>query len=389
MSAPVSGALARESIETPFPIQRLVIPEAVTGRDILAKSPTGSGKTLAFAVPIVERLEPSSPRPAALILTPTRELAMQVGEHFRPIAKARGLRVATVYGGVPIGPQAKKAASAHIVVGTPGRLRDLVSRGVLSLKRIQIVVLDEADRMLDMGFRPQVDWLIAKLPGERQTMFFSATLDGAVGAMADEYTRDARRCESVPEKPEEAVPIDHRFVPVTAETKVETLVELLGEERGLALVFVRTKRGADRLARRLERHDVRAVSLHGDKTQAARTRALERFESGRISTLVATDLAARGLDLSRITHVINFDPPAEGKDYVHRVGRTGRAGRSGVGITLVLPEQQADVSRVALRLGHDEEFRREGMKVAPARLVYSGRRGRNNRWGPVRSRRKI
>jgi superfamily II DNA/RNA helicase len=388
-SRAVETALERRGIRTPFPIQSLVVPDALAGRDILAKSPTGSGKTLAFAVPIVERLEPGAARPAALVLVPTRELAAQVADELGPLADARGLAVATVYGGVPIPAQAKRAKGAHVLVATPGRLEDLASRRLIRLDGIRILVLDEADRMLDMGFKPQVDRIVNRLRPSRQTMFFSATLHGEVGQMADAYTRDPRFHEARPLLEVDAAEVEHRFVPVTAENKVETLVELLGQTQGLALVFVRTKRGADRLVRRLERHGIKAAALHGDKTQAARERALEQFESGRVSTLVATDLAARGLDLEHITHVINFDPPAERTDYVHRVGRTGRAGRGGTGITLVLPEQQADVSRVAARLGHAEQFEREGMTVAPPRLVYSSRRGRNNRWGSARPRRKI
>jgi superfamily II DNA/RNA helicase len=220
-------------------------------------------------------------------------------------------------------------------------------------------------------------------------MFFSATLDGEVGRIADAYTRNARLHEAALPSAREQGDVEHLFVPVTPENKVERLVELLSAERGLALVFVRTKRGADRLVRKLDPHGVRAVAMHGDKTQAAREKALARFESGKVSTLVATDVAARGLDLDQVTHVINFDPPAEGKDYVHRVGRTGRAGRDGTGITLVLPDQQADVSRVAALLGHAEQFEREGMEVAPPRLVYSSPRGRNSKWGPPRRRRKV
>jgi len=389
LSASVADALAAGSIVTPFPVQALVIPDALTGRDVLVKSPTGSGKTLAFAGPIVELLDGSGKRPSALVLVPTRELAAQVADDFAPIARARGLRVAAVFGGVGIPAQAKKAAQAHILVATPGRLEDLVSRRLVNLDGVRILVLDEADRMLDMGFRPQVDRIVRRLSSERQTMFFSATLHGEVGQMAGEYTRNARRHESKPPEEWESTGVEHLFVPVTAENKVEKLVELLAKERGLALVFVRTKRGADRLVRKLERHDVKAVAMHGDKTQSAREKALARFGSGKVSTLVATDVAARGLDLTEITHVINFDPPAEGTDYVHRVGRTGRAGRGGTGITLVLPEQQVDVSRVAAKLGHGEQFEREGMTVAPPRLVYSSRRGRNSKWGPSRPRRKI
>ena len=389
LSASVTDVLARNSITTPFPIQALVIPDAIAGRDVLAKSPTGSGKTLAFAGPIVERLDGSGGRPSALVLVPTRELASQVAGDFAPIAKTRGLKVAAVFGGVGIPAQAKAAAQADILVATPGRLEDLVSRKMVKLDSVQILVLDEADRMLDMGFRPQVDRLVRRLSRDRQTMFFSATLHGEVGQMAGEYTRDARVHEAKHPEKWESASVEHLFVPVTAENKIEKLVELLSAERGLALVFVRTKRGADRLVRKLERHDVKAVAMHGDKTQGAREKALARFESGKVSTLVATDVAARGLDLDEITHVINFDPPAEGTDYVHRVGRTGRAGRSGTGITLVLPEQQADVSRVASRLGHADQFAREGMTVAAPRVVYSSRRGRNSKWGPSRPRRKI
>jgi superfamily II DNA/RNA helicase len=387
-SAPVVETLARRAIETPFAIQLLVLPDALAGRDLLAKSPTGSGKTLAFGVPIVERVDQRGARPSAVVLVPTRELAAQVAEELDDIARAKGLRVAAVYGGVAIAPQAKRAAGAHILVATPGRLEDLVSRKLVRLDGVRILVLDEADRMLDMGFRPQVDRIVRRVPSARQTMFFSATLDGEVGQMASAYTNAPCRHEAQLPTEAEAGEVDHRFVPVTDETKVEKLVELLTTERGLALVFVRTKRGADRLVRKLERHDVAAVAMHGDKTQAARERALARFESGKVSTLVATDVAARGLDLDQITHVINFDPPVEGKDYVHRVGRTGRAGRSGTGITLVLPEQQADVSRVAARLGHGETFASEGMEIAPPRVVYSSRR-RNSKWGPSRPRRKI
>jgi superfamily II DNA/RNA helicase len=289
---------------------------------------------------------------------------------------------------MPIHSQAKRAREAHVLVATPGRLQDLIDRRAVTLDEVSILVLDEADRMLDMGFKPQVDRIVRRLPRERQTMFFSATLDGEVGELARAYTHDALRVEA--ELPHEHAPgeIDHHFVAVTAENKVEKLVELLRAERGLALVFVRTKRGADRLAKRLAYHQVDAVTMHGDKTQAQRERALARFENGRVTTLIATDVAARGLDLSDVTHVINYDPPEDEKTYTHRVGRTGRAGRSGTGVTLVLPDQQSDVSRVARLNGQQERFAETGMRVAPARVVYSGRR-RGSKWGPSRPRRKI
>ena len=388
VSTPVIEALAERSITDPFTIQIRVVPDALAGRDILAKSPTGSGKTLAFGLPIVEVTDRKAATPAALVLVPTRELASQVADELAAIAKPKQLRVAAVYGGASMADQTKRVRGAHVIVATPGRLEDMVSRRLVDITRIRILVLDEADRMLDMGFQPQVDRIVRRLPRDRQTMFFSATLDGEVGRIAGEYTRDALRHEAELPVSRERGEVDHHFVPVTAEDKVEKLVELLQADRGLALVFVRTKRGAERLVRKLERQGVSAVAMHGDKTQAAREKALARFESGAVRTLVATDVAARGLDLDDVTHVINFDPPAEGKDYVHRVGRTGRAGRSGTGITLVLPDQQADVSRFAARLGHGETFESAGMKVAPPRLVYSSR-GRNSRWGSPSRRRKI
>jgi superfamily II DNA/RNA helicase len=380
VSKPVAEALAARSIDAPFIIQSLVVPDALAGEDILAKSPTGSGKTLAFGLPIVERLDPRSPTPAALVLVPTRELASQVADDIGVIAAAKGMKVTAVYGGVSMADQAKRVKTAQILVATPGRLEDLVSRRLVSLAGVTILVLDEADRMLDMGFQPQVDRLVRRLPSDRQTMLFSATLDGEVGRIANSYTRDPRVHEAGLPPAREQGEVDHHFIAVTADSKLDKLIELLTAERGLALIFVRTKRGADRLARKLAAAGIPSEAMHGDKTQAAREKALARFESGRVTTLVATDVAARGLDLSEITHVINFDPPTEDKGYVHRVGRTGRAGRNGTGITLVLPDQQEEVSRVAARLGHTETFESSGMSVAQPRLVYSGR-GRGSKWG--------
>ncbi len=240
--------------------------------------------------------------------------------------------------------------------------------------------------MLDMGFKPQVDRIVKRLPRDRQTMFFSATLDGEVGELAHAYTSSPVRIEAELPSDHSSGEVEHLFVPVTADTKVETLIGLLEAERGLALVFVRTKRGADRLARKLEQRGVRALAMHGDLSQGQRQRALERFDSGRVTTLIATDVAARGLDLDDVTHVINFDPPEDGKAYTHRVGRTGRAGRSGTGVTLVLPDQQADVSRVARLNGHHETFADTGMKTAAPRLVYTSRR--RGGWGSTRQRRR-
>lgn len=375
VSAPVSKALARRDIHVPFKIQGLVMADALAGRDVLAKSRTGSGKTLAFAIPIVERVRPGGSRPKALVLVPTRELCVQVTDDFRDIARAKNLKVASVYGGTALREQAAKAAKADILVATPGRLEDIAERKLVKLDSIEILVLDEADRMLDMGFQPQVDRLVRRIPKRRQTMFFSATLDGRVGYMAKAYTNHPVTHEVVTKRPtvEQA---EHRFVPVNEHNKVDKLIELLGEERELTLVFVRTKRGADRLTQRLKQRGVTALALHGDLNQGQRKRALNRFETGAVDVLVATDVAARGLDLDDITHVINYDPPQDHKDYVHRIGRTARAGRSGTGVTLVTSKQQADVSIVASELNLKEEFEAEGLKVAKPRRVYSsGRRG--------------
>jgi ATP-dependent RNA helicase RhlE len=380
VSAEVASALEERGIVTPFPIQALVLPDALAGLDVLAKAPTGSGKTFAFGLPVVERTTPADGAPSVLVLVPTRELAAQVADELELIGRQKGLRVAAVYGGAPIASQAKRARGAHVLVATPGRLQDLVERRLVSLDRVRTLVLDEADRMLDMGFKPQVDRLVRRLPRVRQTMLFSATLDGEVGELARAYTSNPVRVEARLPESDDQGEVVHTFIAVTADGKLNRLIEELEADRELALVFVRTKRGADRLARKLHARDVPALALHGDMSQGQRERALGRFRSGKVKTLVATDVAARGLDLSDITHVINYDPPEDDKGYVHRVGRTGRAGRSGRGITLVLPEQQADVGRVAGRLGHAEQFASEGMLPGRAKLVYSGRRGRRSRW---------
>jgi ATP-dependent RNA helicase RhlE len=380
VSATVEQALAVRGMVEPFYIQSLVLPDALAGRDILAKSPTGSGKTLAFGVPLVERVNVNGATPEALVLVPTRELALQVAEEIASYSSAKGVKVALAYGGAPVGPQAKRLKGAHIVVATPGRLQDLIERRLVALGGIRILVLDEADRMLDMGFRPQVERILRTVPRERQTMLFSATLDGEVGELAHTYTKDPSRFEALREIQNADGVIEHDFVPVTPDGKIDTLVELLEAEDGLSLVFVRTKRGADRLAQKLARRGVDVVAMHGDMGQSQRERALERFRSGNATTLIATDVAARGLDLEAIGHVINFDPPEDNIGYTHRVGRTGRAGRSGRGSTLVLPDQQADVSRVAMLAGHKEQFERTGMRSARPKLVYTSRRGRRSRW---------
>jgi superfamily II DNA/RNA helicase len=388
VSGAVVRALAERGIERPFAIQRLVVEDVLAGRDVLARSPTGSGKTLAFGVPLADLVEATDARPAALVLAPTRELATQIVDELRAIAHARALRVSAVYGGVGIEEQAREARRSHILVATPGRLEDLLARGAVTLADVRVLVLDEADRMLDMGFRPAVDRIVGQCPEDRQTLFFSATLDGEAGRIAREYTVDAVRHDHAPAE-RRAADIDHRFVRVEHADRVSALVDHLDEaERDLALVFVRTKRGADRLVKRLAREGVEAVAMHGDKSQGQRERALARFAAGKVDTLVATDVAARGIDVDRISHVINYDPPADREAYVHRIGRTARAGRSGVGITFVDAEQAADVHRIAKALQLDRQFDRTGLAPAPSSPTAGRAGGAGTRTRRPRGRRR-
>jgi superfamily II DNA/RNA helicase len=376
LSQPVVAALAARGMTSPFAIQALVIEDVLEGHDVLAKSPTGSGKTIAFAAPILDVLDPAARKPTALVLAPTRELVSQIVEEARPLAAARRLNVAAVYGGVGFDKQIRNARAAHLVVATPGRLEDLLARRSISLADVEILVLDEADRMLDMGFRPAVDRIVRQCPNDRQTLFFSATLDGEVGRIASAYTHDAIQHEHTPPA-EHKAEIEHRFRAVDRDNRIDALVEeLRAHDRDLALVFVRTKRGADRLVKRLGNEGVRAVAMHGNKSQNQRERALAEFGSGKVDTLVATDVAARGIDVTGISHVINFDAPDDRDSYVHRIGRTGRAGRTGIGITFVEAEQARDVGRIAADLRLHGEFERAGLAPAP-RPHTSGGNGRS------------
>jgi ATP-dependent RNA helicase RhlE len=356
ISNPVVGALAARDITKPFPVQQMVVSDALAGHDLLVQSPTGSGKTLAFGIPIVDLIEPGDGL-SALVLAPTRELASQIVDELDSIARSRGLRIAAVYGGVGFGPQSNAARRADIVVATPGRLEDLLGRNTISLNRVQILVLDEADRMLDMGFKPAVSRIVAQTPEDRQTLFFSATLEGATGKLAAAYTRDAQRHTQAPTEHRER-DIEHSFVHVESQSaKLDHLtIQLKDAERGRTLVFVRTKRGADRLVKRLRSREVDAVAMHGDKSQGQRERALARFEKGEVDTLIATDVAARGIDVADVTHVINFDAPGDQDAYTHRIGRTGRAGNRGAGISFVLDDQVGEMRRIARDLGLSREF---------------------------------
>jgi ATP-dependent RNA helicase RhlE len=337
-------------------------------------------------VPLVDLLEPGAWGPQALILAPTRELASQIVDELEVLAKARKLRVAAVYGGVGFGPQIAAAKKADILVATPGRLEDLIARGAVALDQVEVLVLDEADRMLDMGFRPAVDRIVALTPDERQTFFFSATLEGAVGKVARDYTYQARSHTHRP--PEEARgDIEHRFLRVESQgAKLDQLVaSLAAEEPSRSLVFVRTKRGADRLVKRLKAKGVEAVAMHGDKSQRQRENALARFERGDVMTLVATDVAARGIDVPDVMRVINYDAPEDQAAYVHRIGRTGRAGRTGTGISFVLADEVKEMRRIAKALDLDfgAAGRTEGGSPKPA--ADEGRRqGGGNREGEAK-----
>ncbi len=394
VSDAVVSSLSSAGITQPFAIQQAVIRDAIAGRDVIAKSPTGSGKTLAFGIPLVERIAATDPRPAALVLAPTRELATQIVDEIRGIAHTRALRVTAVYGGVGLVKQAKAAAASHVLVATPGRLEDLLGRGAFALDRIRMLVLDEADRMLDMGFRPAIDRIVGACPETRQTLFFSATLDGEAGRLAHRYARDPATHHHGPQARRANEEIEHRFVQVAHEHRVEALVGELRRDRDLTLVFVRTKRGADRLVKRLAAHGVDAAAIHGNKSQRQRELALSRFESGAVDTLVATDVAARGIDVHGISHVINFDPPQDSETYVHRIGRTGRAGRQGIGITLLTPEQHRDVIQMAGQLGLDHGLQGRGTRNAgvgsaagsPARPGAGSAAGSATHSGPQRGR---
>jgi len=362
----VVDALRARSITEPFPVQQMVISDALAGHDLLVQSPTGSGKTLAFGVPLVDLLEPGAYGPQALILAPTRELASQIVDELEVLAKARKLRLAAVYGGVGFGPQIAAAKRADIIVATPGRLEDLIARGAVELDQVRVLVLDEADRMLDMGFRPAVDRIVSLCPTDRQTLFFSATLEGAAGKAARDYTRGARsHTHAATER--DVADVDHRFLRVDSQgAKLDRLVASLGEEEpGRSLVFVRTKRGADRLVKRLRTEKVEAVAMHGDKSQRQRENALARFERGEVMTLVATDVAARGIDVPDVMRVFNYDAPEDQAAYVHRIGRTGRAGRTGTGISFVLTDEVKEMRKIAKALGLEFDGRTESGAAKP------------------------
>ena len=347
-------ALAARGITVPFPIQMLAIPDALAGRDVCGKAKTGSGKTLAFGLPVLQRMPESKPRaPAGLVLAPTRELANQICDELAAPAAAVRRSVLAVYGGAPIEKQiARLAKGVDLVVATPGRMIDLLDRGVVSVGAVRHVVVDEADRMADMGFLPQVEWILRNVESGHQTLLFSATLDGAVDSLIRRYQTDPSMHSVAPREITVAEMV-HRFVGVHKLDKVK-VAAAIANSVGRTLIFTRTKVAADRLAHDLRRENVNAAPIHGDLRQAAREKSLRQFIAGELPVLVATDVAARGIHVDDVDVVVQFDPPGEHKTYVHRSGRTARAGESGVVVTLSLWDEELDVKRIQRRLELDE-----------------------------------
>ena len=379
VSDAVCEVLDGKGFIAPFPVQESVIPEALAGRDLTVRAPTGSGKTLAFALPTVEFLNEPHGYPGALVLAPTRELAVQITEEVTPLAAALGLKTAVAYGGVPLDRQAKKAAGADFVVATPGRLLDLMRQKLVDMSKIEVLILDEADRMLDMGFIPQVEAILKFLPAERQTMLFSATLDGEIARLANKMTKSPGLIETE-DDPGTDIALSERleqsFVPVEPSSRTETLIDLVKDEDDLVLIFCRTKRGAARLTERINKLGMPARELHGDLSQAVREKTLKSFADGKTRVLIATDVASRGIDLDDIGLVVNFDPPDDQDTYTHRVGRTARAGRTGRAITMVLPDQLDEVGRMAKRLGQEEAWKAAGFRDPLAKVMYASRGSR-------------
>ena len=350
----IVAALAGRGITAPFPIQTLTIPDALAGRDVCGKAKTGSGKTLAFGLPLLQRLPRSEPgSPTALVLAPTRELANQICDELAAPAAAVRRRVLATYGGAPIDKQiAKLRKGVDLVVATPGRMIDLIDRGAVSLRAVRHVVVDEADRMADMGFLPQVEWILRNVESGHQTLLFSATLDGAVDSLIRRYQSNPAM-QSVAPREITVAEMVHRFVGVHKLDKVKVAAAIAAPVRR-TLMFTRTKVAADRLARDLRREGVKAAPIHGDLRQAAREKSLRQFIAGELPVLVATDVAARGIHVDDVDIVVQYDPPSDHKTYVHRAGRTARAGESGVVVTLSLWDEELDVKRLQRRLELDE-----------------------------------
>lgn len=347
LTEPLINALAKRGITEPFPIQVAAIPLALDGRDIKGKAPTGSGKTLAFGLPLVQLVERGERhRPRGLILAPTRELAEQINVALHPLVMAAGRRIAPIYGGVGYGPQISALRKGvDILVATPGRLEDLLEQRVVDLSEVDMVVIDEADRMADMGFMPAVRRILDMTSRDRHTMLFSATLDGDVSVLSRDYQNNPVVVEAGRVDEDTAVEATHHFWKVDHHDRLAHTADVIGKT-GRSIVFTRTRHGADRLAKQLANVGVGAVALHGGRSQSQRTRALKEFTSGRVQALIATDVAARGIHVDDVATVVHFDVPGDHKDYLHRSGRTARAGSGGTVISLVTPAQVREVKRL-------------------------------------------
>jgi superfamily II DNA/RNA helicase len=354
LRAEIVDALAAQGIDEPFPVQAATIEDALARRDVCGKAKTGSGKTLAFGLPALQTVAAAKPgHPTALVLVPTRELAKQVVDVLSPIGKQIGVRVAAFYGGTSMERQIRNLSRRiEVAVATPGRLIDLLERGELDLDQIGILIIDEADRMADMGFLPQVEWIMRKVPNDRQTLLFSATLDREVDVLVRRYMHDPVLHEVVADT-ETVDEMLHRFLKVHELDRIKVLAAI-AEGVSRTLVFVRTKRGADKLVSQLKREGVAAAAIHGDLRQSAREKALKDFQEEEHGLLVATDVAARGIHVDDVDVVVHYDPPEEHKSYVHRSGRTARAGNEGMVVTFVLWDQELEVERLQRRLGMRE-----------------------------------
>ena len=343
--------LTERGITAPFEIQTLTIPDGLAGRDVCGRAKTGSGKTLAFGLPLVQLLSKAKPgRPTGLALVPTRELAVQVCRELEPLAKARNISVLAVYGGAPIEKQiAALDRGVELVVATPGRMIDLIERKDLSVANVQKVVIDEADRMADMGFMPQVEWILRRAESDHQTLLFSATLDGMVGGLISRYQQDPVMHE-VAAGEATVEEMEHRFLAVHEMDRVKVAATIINASNR-TIVFSRTKWGADKLTRRLVDEGVKAAAIHGDLRQSQREKALGDFGKGKVKALVATDVAARGIHVDDVDVVIHYDPPSDAKTYLHRSGRTARAGESGVVVSLVVWNEELEVRKLLRRLG--------------------------------------
>ncbi len=368
-------ALQDVGYEQPSPIQEQAIPPMLEGRDIIGQAQTGSGKTAAFGLPIIEYVDPSEPDVQALVLTPTRELCIQVTQAIRAYAQRRGADVVAVFGGAPIRTQqAQLKAGGHIVVGTVGRVLDLINRRSLALESCRFVVLDEADEMLDLGFLEDVEKILRLTPNSRQTALFSATMPPPIRKLADNYLYDP-----VLVKVQNATltvdSVEQFQVDVKSGDKAEKLIEVLAAEKpDQAIVFARTKIGTDRLYKKMKDKGFNCKALHGDMTQGSRDGVMLGFKGGRVPILVATDVAARGLDISTVTHVVNYDVPRSPDVYVHRIGRTGRVGRSGRAITFVEPKQEQELEAIERHVGIKISTWQPGVHVSPPTITEKPRR---------------